>query len=101
MKGARVALMPLLLTAAAANTAWAADGKNKLAVTIEMDPSVPGSEGALWLGYLMARANYVTQHADDYTVDKPGRLPPAFDEEVAARAGAPGPALTRESLMVK
>src|SRR6185503_17592688 len=41
---------------------------------------------ALWLGYLMARANYVGSHEDAY--DPSTNPPPLFEEEIEGRTKA-------------
>ncbi len=52
--------------------------------TIEVDGSLPEHLGAPWLAYLMARAAYLDENRDQYSLS-PGILIPKFEEEVAAR----------------
>ena len=61
--------------------------KEKLNITVEVDPSLSEKEGAVWIGYLMARANYVSKHERDY-IGRPGLIVPSYDEELSARSTA-------------
>lgn len=61
--------------------------KEKLNITVEMDPSLAEKEGAVWIGYLMARANYVSKHESDYG-GQAGLIVPTYDEELSARSTA-------------
>ena len=63
------------------------EAKDKLELSIEWAPTDSENEGAVWLGYLMARANYVSDHEAEYDL-RPGRLTPKFEEEVEARQTA-------------
>ena len=53
-------------------------------VAIQFDPSTPNA--AIWLGYLMARVAYRTEHK--LPMPESGVVASTFDEEVNARAGA-------------
>jgi tetratricopeptide (TPR) repeat protein len=57
---------------------------NRLTVALHYDPD---KDGALWLGYLVARSAYVDQHMSAYE-QKVGVITPTFEEEVQARTQA-------------
>lgn len=57
-------------------------------VSINWDPKeAPANESALWLGYLLARANYINAHPTLYP-QHTGSVLPTFTEEVEARSSA-------------
>jgi tetratricopeptide (TPR) repeat protein len=58
-----------------------------LDVSINWHPEKPDREGAIWLGYLMARAAFIDKHMDLYQ-QKIGIITPTFAEEVQARSAA-------------
>lgn len=68
-------------------------------VTVNWDSRAGQSkeQSAVWLGYLIARANYIKQHENEYA-DVKGILIPHFAEEVDARSKA---ARTYEELSAK
>ena len=77
-----IALLVILGALLAAPAAFA--GNDQIGYTLEIDPTLPDDIGAAWLGYLMERQVYITDHADQYQLI-PGLVTPTFDEEVEAR----------------
>lgn len=58
-------------------------GHKGLTIAIDWSPTKPEKE-SVWLGYLMARANYIAKHSDAYP-QQVGPVIPSFEEEVEAR----------------
>ena len=56
-----------------------------LAIAVEVDPTGPEKEGAVWLAYVLARARYVGEHIASYP-RQIGPITPLFEEEVEARS---------------
>lgn len=78
-----MAALAVLLLSPQPLCAFAAE-TNKLTVAMHYDPD---KDGALWLGYLVARSAYVDQHMSAYK-QKVGVITPTFEEEVQARTQA-------------
>src|SRR5689334_1057269 len=59
------------------------DSGDRLGISVRIDPALAAPEAAVWLGYQVARANYVREHKSEYDW-KPGVITPTFGEELAA-----------------
>ena len=68
-------------------------GHKGLTIAIDWSPTKPEKE-SVWLGYLMARANYIAKHTDAYP-QQVGPVIPSFEEEVEQES--PSPRSTRSS----
>jgi len=78
-----LAIAICLLVSASANGA-SAQKKSDLRVATDWSPESPGGEGAVWLAYLMDRADYVWKHRAEYP-QRAGPISASFEEEVEAR----------------
>lgn len=58
-------------------------GHKGLTIAIDWSPTKPEKE-SVWLGYLMARADYISEHSDAYP-QQVGPVIQSFKEEVEAR----------------
>jgi tetratricopeptide (TPR) repeat protein len=61
----------------------APDSGERAVINVRMDPALADPDAPVWLGYLLARANYVKEHESEYDW-KPGVITPSFGEELAA-----------------
>ena len=59
----------------------------QLTVSVLWDDAMTNKQAGVWMGYLFARVQYVSQHAPQYP-NSPGIVAPKFDEEVHARSEA-------------
>ncbi|HEV8267518.1 MAG TPA: hypothetical protein VGR00_04765 [Thermoanaerobaculia bacterium] len=80
---AGLAVATCMLVSAAARGV-AAEKEHDLRVATDWSPDNPGGEGAVWLAYLMDRADYVWKHRADYP-QRVGPISASFEEEVEAR----------------
>ncbi|HKC58682.1 MAG TPA: hypothetical protein VKB92_01210 [Myxococcales bacterium] len=58
-----------------------------MSIAIDWTPIKPEREGAIWLGYLMARGRFIAEHPDSHPREV-GAVIPTFEEEVEARSTA-------------
>jgi len=77
----------IVLANAPPYVAAAPNPDHELSITIHWSPQQSDREGALWLGYLTARANFIGEHRDLYA-QKEGEITSTFAEEVEARTSA-------------
>ena len=62
-----------------------ASSDGKLGIAIDWSPTKPEREGAMWLSYLMARANFISKHPEAHP-QRVGIVTPVFEEELEARS---------------
>lgn len=82
-------LATLALAVCSANTAanGARSAAGQLTVSVLWDDAMTNKQAGVWMGYLFARVQYVSDHARDYP-NVPGIVQARFEEEVHARGEA-------------